>query len=128
MLGWALGLSLLAAPAARRLFRSSPATRWSIRPTSSPRPKKPRSIRSSSRWSKTTGHQFVVATVSDLEGNDIADYGYKLGRAWGIGDEAKDDGVVFLIAPNERRMNISVGSGSNPSSPTRCRGGSSATS
>ncbi|WP_411339349.1 TPM domain-containing protein [Sphingopyxis sp. J-6] len=63
---------------------------------------------------KTTGHQLVVATVSDLEGNDIADYGYKLGRAWGIGDEAKDDGVVFLIAPNERRMNISVGLGLEP--------------
>ncbi|ALH79392.1 TPM domain-containing protein [Sphingopyxis macrogoltabida] len=62
----------------------------------------------------TTGHQLVVATVSDLEGNDIADYGYKLGRAWGIGDEAKDDGVVFLIAPNERRMNISVGLGLEP--------------
>ena len=63
---------------------------------------------------KTTGHQLVVATVSDLEGNDIADYGYKLGRAWGIGDEAKDDGVVFLIAPNERRMNIAVGLGLEP--------------
>ncbi len=61
-----------------------------------------------------TGHQFVVATVRDLEGNDISDYGYKLGRAWGIGDEAKDDGVVFLIAPNERRMNISVGYGLEP--------------
>ncbi len=63
---------------------------------------------------KTTGHQLVVATVSDLEGNDVADYGYKLGRAWGIGDEAKDDGVVFLIAPNERRMNIAVGLGLEP--------------
>lgn len=63
---------------------------------------------------KTTGHQLVVATVSNLEGNDIADYGYKLGRAWGIGDEAKDDGVVFLIAPTERRMNIAVGLGLEP--------------
>ncbi len=63
---------------------------------------------------KTTGHQLVVATVSDLEGNDIADYGYKLGREWKIGDEARDDGVVFLIAPNERRMNIAVGLGLEP--------------
>ncbi len=63
---------------------------------------------------KTTGHQLVVATVSDLEGNDVSEYGYKLGRAWGIGDEAKDDGVVFLIAPNERRMNIAVGLGLEP--------------
>ncbi len=63
---------------------------------------------------KTTGHQLVVATVADLEGNDVSEYGYKLGRAWGIGDEAKDDGVVFLIAPNERRMNIAVGLGLEP--------------
>ena len=63
---------------------------------------------------KTTGHQLVVATVSDLEGNDVSEYGYKLGRVWGIGDEAKDDGVVFLVAPNERRMNIAVGLGLEP--------------
>mgnify|MGYP001806774776 CR=1 FL=1 len=63
---------------------------------------------------KTTGHQLVVATVSDLEGNDVSEYGYKLGREWKIGDEARDDGVVFLIAPNERRMNIAVGLGLEP--------------
>ncbi|WP_293646975.1 TPM domain-containing protein [Sphingopyxis sp. RIFCSPHIGHO2_12_FULL_65_19] len=61
-----------------------------------------------------TGHQLVVATVNDLEGNDVADYGYRLGREWQIGDKEKDDGVVFLIAPNERRMNISVGYGLEP--------------
>ena len=63
---------------------------------------------------KTTGHQLVVATVSDLEGRDVSDYGYRLGREWGIGDAEKDDGVVFLIAPNERRMHIAVGLGLEP--------------
>lgn len=63
---------------------------------------------------KSTGHQLVVATVNDLEGQDVSDYGYKLGRAWKIGDEARDDGVLFLIAPNERKMNISVGYGLEP--------------
>lgn len=63
---------------------------------------------------KTTGHQLVVATVNSLEGHDVADYGYKLGRAWGIGGKEANDGVVFLIAPNERRMNISVGYGLEP--------------
>lgn len=61
-----------------------------------------------------TGHQLVVATVGDLEGHDVSDYGYRLGREWQIGDKEKDDGVVFLIAPNERRMNISVGYGLEP--------------
>lgn len=63
---------------------------------------------------KTTGHQLVVATVNDLEGQDVADYGYRLGRTWGIGGKEENDGVVFLIAPNERRMNISVGYGLEP--------------
>ena len=63
---------------------------------------------------KSTGHQLVVATVSDLEGRDVSDYGYRLGREWQIGDAEKDDGVVFLIAPNERKMNISVGYGLEP--------------
>ena len=61
-----------------------------------------------------TGHQLVVATVSDLEGRDVSDYGYRVGREWQIGDKEKDDGVVFLIAPNERRMSIAVGYGLEP--------------
>src|SRR5690606_20559865 len=35
--------------------------------------------------------QFVVATVPSLDGYDIADYGYQLGRHWGLGDAENDD-------------------------------------
>ena len=55
--------------------------------------------------------QLVVATISDLEGYDIADYGYRLGRKWGIGDKDRNDGALLIIAPNERRMRIEVGFG-----------------
>jgi uncharacterized protein len=58
--------------------------------------------------------QLVVATVSDLGGADIADYGVRLGRAWGIGSKDRNDGAIFLIAPNERRMRIEVGYGLEP--------------
>lgn len=58
-----------------------------------------------------TGRQFVVATVNGLEGVPIEDYGYRLGRAWKIGDEKKDDGVVLLVAPNERKVWIATGYG-----------------
>ena len=58
--------------------------------------------------------QLVVATVPDLEGNDVADYGYRLGREWGIGDKDRNDGALLLIAPNERRMHIAVGYGLEP--------------
>lgn len=58
-----------------------------------------------------TGNQVVVATVKDLGDTDIRDYGYQLGRAWGIGQKGKDNGVVILVAPNQRKVSIEVGYG-----------------
>jgi len=58
-----------------------------------------------------SGRQFVVATVNSLEGRTIEDYGYRLGRTWGIGQEQKDDGVILLVAPNERKVRIETGYG-----------------
>jgi len=55
--------------------------------------------------------QLVVTTISDLGGYDIADYGYQLGRKWGIGDKDRNDGALLIIAPNERKMRIEVGYG-----------------
>ena len=62
----------------------------------------------------TTGRQLAVATIPDLGGYDIADYGYQLGRAWGIGKEGANDGVVLIVAPTERRTRIEVGYGLEP--------------
>ncbi|MGA7713878.1 MAG: TPM domain-containing protein [Rhizomicrobium sp.] len=58
-----------------------------------------------------TGHQVVVATIKSLEGNDIAQYGYQLGRAWGIGQKGKNTGAIIIVAPNERKVRIEVGYG-----------------
>ena len=58
-----------------------------------------------------TGRQFVVATVSSLEDRTIEDYGYRLGRTWGIGDEKRDDGVILLVAPKEKKVRIETGYG-----------------
>ena len=55
--------------------------------------------------------QLVVATISDLEGYDDSDYGYRLGRAWGIGDKERNDGLLLLVAPNDRKVRIEVGYG-----------------
>lgn len=60
------------------------------------------------------GVQFVVATVNSLEGRPIEDYGYQLGRAWGIGQKDKDNGVILLVAPNEHKVRIEVGYGATP--------------
>ena len=56
-----------------------------------------------------TGDQLVVVTVPSLQGDSIEDYGYKLGRHWGIGEKGKNNGVLFIVAPNDRRVRIEVG-------------------
>ncbi len=58
-----------------------------------------------------SGRAFVVATVKSLEGYPIEDYGYRLLRAWGIGSKKDNDGVLLLVAPNERRVTIATGYG-----------------
>ena len=55
--------------------------------------------------------QLVVVTLNDLQGYDISDYGYQLGREWGIGDEERNDGALLIVAPNERKVRIEVGYG-----------------
>jgi uncharacterized protein len=58
-----------------------------------------------------TGQQVVVAIVKSLEGQPIEDYGYQLGRAWGIGQKGKNTGAILLVAPTERKVRIEVGYG-----------------
>lgn len=55
--------------------------------------------------------QFVVATVPSLQGTSIEDYGNRLFRAWRLGQEKKNNGVLLLVAPNERKVRIEVGYG-----------------
>lgn len=59
----------------------------------------------------TTGTQLVVATVPDLQGYEIDEYGYQLGRAWGIGQKGTNNGAILLIAPTQRKLRIEVGYG-----------------
>jgi len=59
-----------------------------------------------------TGRQLVVATVPSLQGYPIEDFGYRLGRAWGIGQKGKDNGVILLVAPIEHKVRVEVGYGS----------------
>ncbi len=61
-----------------------------------------------------TGDQLVVVTLPSLQGTEISDYGYQLGRAWGIGQKGKDNGALFIIAPAEKKTRIEVGYGLEP--------------
>jgi uncharacterized protein len=58
-----------------------------------------------------SGRQVVVATLPSLEGYEISDYGYRLGRSWGIGSKEKNDGALLIVAPSERKVRIEVGYG-----------------
>ena len=56
--------------------------------------------------------QLVVVTVQSLQGIEIEEFGYKLGRAWQIGQgERLNNGVILLVAPTERKVRIEVGYG-----------------
>lgn len=67
---------------------------------------------------KDTKRQLVVATIPDLQGYPIEEYGYKLGRAWGVGMKDVNNGAILFIAPNEpagrRGPRIEVGRGLEP--------------
>jgi uncharacterized protein len=63
---------------------------------------------------RETKRQLVVATVPSLEGFPIEEYGYKLGRSWGVGLGDVDNGAILLIAPTERKVRIEVGRGLEP--------------
>lgn len=58
-----------------------------------------------------TGAQIVVVTVPNLEGQSIEEYATSLFRKFGIGDKTKNNGVLMLLALEERQMRIEVGYG-----------------
>jgi len=63
------------------------------------------------RYETQTSNQVVVATINDLGSKTIAQYGYMLGRHWGIGQEGKNKGLILLISKHDRELRIEVGYG-----------------
>jgi len=60
---------------------------------------------------KNLGPEIVVVTLESLQGRTVEEFGLELGRKWGVGSEEKDDGLIILVAPNEREVRIEVGYG-----------------
>ena len=58
--------------------------------------------------------ELTVVTLASLEGYEISDYGYRLGRHWGLGDKVRNDAAILIIAPKERKLRIEVGYGLEP--------------
>ena len=59
----------------------------------------------------TFGAQVVVVAVNTVNGADMADYALELGRSWGVGNKEKDNGIVILLAVEDRKIEMAVGYG-----------------
>ena len=60
---------------------------------------------------QATGDQVVVATVPSLQGLTVEEFANRLFRTWRLGGADRDDGILLLVAPNERKVRIEVGYG-----------------
>ena len=58
-----------------------------------------------------TTNQVVVVTIESLGNAQIEEYSIELARRWGIGQKGKDNGVVLVVAPNDKQVRIEVGYG-----------------
>lgn len=57
------------------------------------------------------GYEITVVTVKSLEGYSIEEFTKRLANRWGVGKKGKDNGVMLLFAPTERKIRIAVGNG-----------------
>src|SRR5574342_289209 len=55
--------------------------------------------------------QIVILTVPSLEGENIEEFGIKVGETWKIGQRGKDNGILFIVSKQERKIRIEVGYG-----------------
>ena len=63
------------------------------------------------QFDDSTSTNIVVVIVKTTNGTDVADFALELGRKWGVGQKGNNNGVVLLIAKDDRKLNISVGYG-----------------
>jgi uncharacterized protein len=58
-----------------------------------------------------TGHQVAVLTLDSLEGEVLESFALKVSRTWALGRKGQNDGILFLISKNDRKLRIEVGHG-----------------
>jgi uncharacterized protein len=67
---------------------------------------------------RDTKRQLIVATIPDTQGRPLEDYGYRLGRAWGVGLKEADNGAILFVVPGnpagQRGPRLEVGYGLEP--------------
>jgi uncharacterized protein len=68
-------------------------------------------------YEQKTGQQFALLTVPTLDGQPLEEFGIKVAEAWKLGDKKRDDGLIMIVVPNDRKMRIEVGYGLEGSVP-----------
>ena len=62
-------------------------------------------------YNERTGRAIIVATVQSLDGEEIESYAQQLAETWDIGGAETENGLLFLVAPNDRQMRIATARG-----------------
>ena len=65
-------------------------------------------------WERESSNQIVVAIFRSLDGENLEDYSIRLAQAWRIGQKGLDNGVIFLVFVDDRKMRLEVGYGLEP--------------
>lgn len=65
-------------------------------------------------FEQRTGDQVVVLTVDSLDGEPIEDYSVRVAQTWKLGQKGKDNGVLLVVAKQDRKIRIDVGYGLEP--------------
>jgi len=68
-------------------------------------------------FSDTSSTQIAIVIMKSVGQYDIADYGQKLGRAWGIGQKGKNNGILILVAFDDHKVTIQTGYGAEGAVP-----------
>lgn len=63
------------------------------------------------RFEETDSTQVAVLTIDSLEGDALEDFSIRTVEKWGVGQRGKDNGVLFLVVKNDRKLRIEVGRG-----------------
>lgn len=112
-LGFGLALSLFLGTGVFAVYEAPPAPNAYILDEANLLPDDVEARLNQSLQDFDTAHstQVVVVTLSSLQGYPIEEVALEIGRTWGVGQADLDNGLVFLIAPNERQARIEVGYG-----------------
>ena len=67
--------------------------------------------RTLAEFDRSDSTQVAILTIPSLEGEDLDGYSIKVAETWGVGRKGKDNGVLLLVAKQERKVKIEVGRG-----------------